>query len=61
MEFLHHQCLSMGSDRSFAEHLSLELQRSKDRDPERSSPCDWIVFSNVSETVFERDFEEGLI
>jgi hypothetical protein len=28
------------------------------KDPQRSSPCDWIVFSNVSEPIFERDFEE---
>ncbi|EAW21131.1 uncharacterized protein NFIA_062920 [Aspergillus fischeri NRRL 181] len=28
------------------------------KDPQRSSPCDWIVFSNVSETIFERDFQE---
>ncbi|GFF55143.1 hypothetical protein IFM58399_09999 [Aspergillus lentulus] len=28
------------------------------KDPQCSSPCDWIVFSNVSETIFEREFEE---
>ncbi|GIJ88037.1 hypothetical protein Asppvi_006953 [Aspergillus pseudoviridinutans] len=28
------------------------------KDPERSTPCDWIVFSDVSETIFKRDFEE---
>jgi hypothetical protein len=33
-----------------------ELQRFKD--PQLSSTCDWIVFSNVSEPIFEHDFEE---
>lgn len=44
----------------FQNIVDLELQRFKEEDPERSSPspCDWIVFSNVSETIFERNFEE---
>ncbi|KAH1497565.1 hypothetical protein LV164_004409 [Aspergillus fumigatus] len=28
------------------------------KDPRHSSPCDWIFFANVSETIFERDFQE---
>ncbi|RHZ48886.1 uncharacterized protein CDV56_105109 [Aspergillus thermomutatus] len=40
----------------FQNIVNSELHRFKDQ--ERSSPCDWIVSSNVSETIFERDFEE---
>jgi hypothetical protein len=43
----------------FQHIVDLELQRFKDQDPGTSpSPCDWIVFSNISETIFERIFEE---
>ncbi|GFF64126.1 hypothetical protein CNMCM6936_005965 [Aspergillus lentulus] len=40
----------------FQNIVDSELQGFKD--PQRSSPCDWIVFSNVSETIFEHDFQE---
>ncbi|KAF7164131.1 hypothetical protein CNMCM5623_008821 [Aspergillus felis] len=40
----------------FQNIINSELHQFKD--PERSSPCDWIGFSNVSETIFEHDFEE---
>jgi hypothetical protein len=42
----------------FMNIVNSESQRYQDQDPE-SSDCGWIVFSNVSETVFEREFQEG--
>ncbi|GFF33901.1 hypothetical protein IFM46972_04045 [Aspergillus udagawae] len=41
----------------FQNVVDSELYQSKD--PECSSPCDGIIFSDVSETIFKRDFEEG--
>lgn len=37
--------------------FDLELERFED--PERSSPCDWKILSNVSKSVTERDFGGG--